>query len=213
MTASTYDRLLDLIVGTSLEPGAALTETALAEKLHVSRTPIREALKLLEQDGLVERSGRSVRIKERSPEEILEIYEVRVTLEVAAARRAANRRTDLDLSRLEAIHEEMLRLPTDDLTAQVAWNNRFHEALWRASHNATLEGVITRLIGTLRRYPQTTLGFPGRWKQILTEHEQLVSAIRAQDAEQAATLAAEHMTAARDTRLRMYAREMTGREG
>lgn len=212
VAASTYDRLLDLLFSDAIEPGAALTETALATKLHVSRTPVREAIKLLEQDGLVERSGRGVRVKERGPEEILEIYEVRVTLEAAAARAAASRRTDLDLSRLEAIHEEMLRLDATDTQALVTWNNRFHEALWRASHNATLEGVITRLLATLRRYPQTTLSFPGRWERVLAEHQNLIDAIRAPDPDRAAAIAAEHMTVARDTRLRMYAREMTGRD-
>jgi len=211
VTDSTYERLRELIFSNELEAGEALTEATLASKLGVSRTPVREGLTRLEQDGLVERFARGVRVKERSPEEILEIYEVRITLEEAAARGAASRRSELDLSRLEAIHQEMLALPGDDPAGRVSWNNRFHEALWRASHNATLEDVITRLISRLRRYPQTTLTFPGRWERVLADHQQLITAIRAQDPVQAATLAAEHMTTARDTRLRMYALEMTSR--
>lgn len=211
MTDSTYERLRELIFSNELEAGEALTEATLASRLGVSRTPIREGLTRLEQDGLVERFARGVRVKERSPEEILEIYEVRITLEEAAARGAASRRTELDLSRLEAIHDEMAGLPGSDSAGRVAWNNRFHEALWRASHNATLEDVITRLISRLRRYPQTTLTFPGRWERVLVEHGQLIAAIRKQDPDQAAAIAAGHMTAARDTRLRMYSLEMTGR--
>lgn len=210
MTASAYDRLRELILTNAFGSNEPLTEVNVAEKLGVSRTPVREALKRLEQDGLVERFGRGVRVKERSPEEILEIYEVRVTLEAAAARGAAERSTELDLSRLEAIHEQMLPLPASALDECVLWNNRFHEALWRASHNATLEDVITRLITLLRRYPQTTLAFPGRWERILDEHARLIAAIRARDADLAASIAAEHMTVARDTRLRMYARETAG---
>ena len=68
---STYERLRDLFLGDAIEPGAAITEATLAQRLGVSRTPIREGLKRLEQDGLIERSGRGVRVKERSPEEIL----------------------------------------------------------------------------------------------------------------------------------------------
>ncbi len=212
MAGSTYDRLRELLLSSGVDAGQALTETALATKLHVSRTPVREALKQLEQDGLVERSGRGVRVKERSPEEILEIYEVRVALETSAARGAATRRTDLDLSRLETIQDEMRQLPLDDIPGRVTWNNRFHEALWRASHNATLESVITRLLSMLERYPQTTLSFPGRWERVLSEHEQLIDAIRAGDADRAGAVAADHMTRARDTRLRMYAKEMSGVE-
>ncbi len=212
MTDSTYERLRELIFSNELEAGETFTEATLATRLGVSRTPIREGLTRLEQDGLVERFARGVRVKERSPEEILEIYEVRVTLEEAAARGAASRRSELDLSRLEAIHQEMLVLPAGDGAGRVSWNNRFHEALWRASHNATLEDVITRLISRLRRYPQTTLTFPGRWEQVLTEHEQLIAAVRGQDPDRAAAIAAAHMTAARDTRLSMYMLEMTGRE-
>ncbi|MGC9665404.1 GntR family transcriptional regulator [Planosporangium sp. 12N6] len=210
--SSTYDRLLDLILSNSIEADESLTETRLAEKLHVSRTPVREALKLLEQEGIVERSGRGVRLKVLGPEEILEIYEVRSALEAAAARGAAQRHTDLDLSRLEAIHEEMLKLPESDVEGMISWNYRFHEAMWRASHNATLEGVITRLISRLRRYPQTTLSFPGRWELVLGEHQELIDAIRASDPDRAGTIAGEHMTRARDVRLRMYARQMAGGE-
>lgn len=212
MRDSTYQRLRELILSDELPPEEPFTEGTLAQRLGVSRTPIRESLKRLEQDGLIERYGRGMRIKERSPEEILEIYEVRITLEAAAARAAASRRTALDLSRLEAIHEEMQGMTADDPAACVAWNNRFHEALWKASHNATLEDVITRLISHLARYPQTTLTFPGRWERVLKEHAEIIDALREQDPERAATAAAGHMTVARDTRLRMYALETTGRE-
>jgi DNA-binding GntR family transcriptional regulator len=211
VTESTYDRLRDLVLASTLEPGATFTEATLAQRLGVSSTPVREGLKRLEQDGLVERSGRGVRLKERSPEEILEIYEVRVVLEAAAARAAAVKRTELDLSRLEAIHQEMAVLAEGDVDGRVTWNNRFHQALWKASHNSTLEDVISRLISHLVRYPQTTLSFPGRWERVLAEHEELLAALRAQDAERAAAIAAEHMTVARDTRLRMYAQESAQR--
>lgn len=209
---STYQRLRELILSDELPPDEPFTEGTLAQRLGVSRTPIRESLKRLEQDGLIERYGRGMRIKERSPEEILEIYEVRITLEAAAARAAASRRTALDLSRLEAIHEEMQGISADDPAACVGWNNRFHEALWKASHNATLEDVTARLISHLARYPQTTLTFPGRWERVLKEHAEIIDALRDQDPERAAAAAAGHMTVARDTRLRMYALETTGRE-
>ena len=207
MDVSVYDQVREFVLRNVLGPGEPLTETALAERLGVSRTPIREALKRLEQDGLVERHGRGVRVRVRSPEEILEIYEVRVALEAAAARGAALRRTDLDLSRLRAIHTEMLALSESQQDERVTWNTRFHEALRRASHNATLEEFMVRLVSQVSRYPQTTLSYPGRWDLILREHEEMISAIADRDADRAGSIAAEHMTTARDTRLRMFAVE------
>src|SRR4051812_47520882 len=88
---STYDRIKEAIVEGMFEPGEVLTEAALSELCGVSRTPVREALGRLEQDGLVTRSGRAVAVTVRTPEEILDIYETRIALEATAARMAAVR--------------------------------------------------------------------------------------------------------------------------
>jgi DNA-binding GntR family transcriptional regulator len=90
-----YQQLREAIVTGVLSADAPLTELSLAAQYKVSRTPVREALRRLEQDGLVERGPRGMKVRGRSPEEILEIYEVRITLEGAAARAAAERRTEL----------------------------------------------------------------------------------------------------------------------
>jgi len=137
------------------------------------------AIRSYEQDGLIERTSRGTRVVERSPEQILEIYELRILLEGQAARAAAERATSLDLNRL------------------------FHEALWAASHNGTLVDVIDRLIAHL--HPQTTLRFPGRWDSILAEHGALLDAITEHRAEDAAAIATDHMTKAREIRLQLYA--------
>jgi len=182
---------------------AAGVETSLATRLGVSRTPIREALRRLEQDGLVERTSRGTRVVERSPEQILEIYELRILLEGQAARAAAERATSLDINRLRAIHEQMEAAGPDDDQHRVRLNRLFHEALWAASHNGTLVEVIDRLIAHL--HPQTTLRFPGRWDSILREHGELLAAITEHRADDAAAIATEHMTQAREIRLQLYA--------
>jgi len=199
-----YERMRDDIVTGLLAPGAALVETALAGQYGTSRTPVREALRRLEQDGLIERGDRGMRVRSRSPEEILEIYEVRIVLETAAARSAASRRTTLDLIRLRQAHAAMVALETDDGTARADANRHFHELVWASSHNASLVDLLARLNGHLVRYPTTTLTYAGRWQAVLAEHERLLDALEAGDADAAAAVAEAHMTAARDIRLEMY---------
>jgi DNA-binding GntR family transcriptional regulator len=203
MAVPVYDQLRALILSDEMGPDTLLVETALATRLGVSRTPIREALRRLEQDGLVERTSRGTRVVERSPEQILEIYELRILLEGQAARTAAERATSLDINRMRAIHEQMASTGPNEEDERVRLNRLFHEALWAASHNGTLVDVIDRLIAHL--HPQTTLRFPGRWDSILAEHGELLKAITEHRADDAATIAADHMTTAREIRLQLYA--------
>ncbi|GLW08680.1 GntR family transcriptional regulator [Microtetraspora sp. NBRC 13810] len=204
MRSDVYRRLREDILSGGLAAETPLVEAALADRYGTSRTPVREALRRLEQDGLVERADRSLRVRARSPEEILEIYEVRISLEGVAARAAAERHTPYDLARLRAEAGRMAATPADDPRAMADANRRFHEAIYAAGHNATLLDLLTRLNDHLARYPATTLSHPGRWHQARTEHEALLAAIAARDAPTAATLAEQHMTTARDIRLLMY---------
>jgi DNA-binding GntR family transcriptional regulator len=205
MVAGVYARLRENIVNGRYAPGAPLVETTLAAEFNVSRTPIREALRRLEQDGLVERGSRGMHVRMRSPEEILEIYEVRIILEAAAARAAAERRTQLDLARLEQIHNTMLGVSTENPEQLANTNRRFHEIVWSMSHNATLIDLLDRLHAHLIRYRETTLTYADRWQNVLDEHSQLIDAIKAGDADRAAEIAEAHMMAALNVRLAMYA--------
>lgn len=165
---------------------------------------MREALRRLEQDGLVERGDRGMRVRTRSPEEILEIYEVRISLEATAAWAAAQRRTDFDLVRISRAQKEMSATPTQDPAEMAAANLAVHEAIWAASHNGTVVDLLTRLNNHLTRYPATTLALPGRWAEAIDEHETIIEAIHQRDAERAHVLARDHMTKARELRLHIY---------
>jgi DNA-binding GntR family transcriptional regulator len=200
-----YQQLREAILDGTFAGDTPLTELSLAAKYKVSRTPVREALRRLEQDALVERGPRGMQVRARSPEEILEIYEVRTTLEAAAARAAAERRTDLDLLRMEQVHASMIAASKDDPDRLATANRRFHEAIWATSHNATLVDLLMRLNSHLSRYRETTLTYPHRLDAVLKEHEQLLEAIRTGDRESAGRIAEEHMIAARNVRLQMYA--------
>jgi DNA-binding GntR family transcriptional regulator len=202
-----YTRIREDIVSGVLAAGEPLVEIAMAQRYGTSRTPVREALRRLEQDGLVEPGARGMRVRTRTAEEILEIYDVRITLEATAARWAADRRTDLDLMRMRRAQEQMEATDPTDGPAMAESNRRFHETVWAAGHNATLVDTLQHLNAHLIRYPATTLTRAGRWETALHEHSRLVDAIAERDAAAAAKIAEEHMAAAREIRLRMAGEE------
>ena len=205
MVDSAYSALRRDIVSGQIKPGDKLVEMALAERYGVSRTPIREALRRLEQDGLVQRVGRRLQVRQHRPDEILDIYDVRIVLEEAAARAAALRRTAVELSLLARAYDAMRGIREDDAAAQQRAGWAFHELIWAASHSTTLVDLLSRLQANLRRYPDATSGQPGRWRQSLADHARLVSAIRERRTADAAEITSAHLSAARELRVRAYA--------
>lgn len=205
-----YEMLKQAILSGELKAGQPLVEASLAAWCQVSRTPIREALRRLEQDGLIERSDRGLVIRERSPQEILDIYETRITLEATAGRMAAERRTDHDVRLLRRLHERGEQIPAEEISAVVEANRQFHRAVWRASHNDSMLDLLERLNLHLLRYPETTLAAPGRWQEARKQHAKLVDAIEARDSEAAYRIAFEHFVDARDIRLALFADEESG---
>ncbi len=207
VVVSPYDKIKQAIVDGELKPGDQLVETTLAVWCAVSRTPIREALRRLEQDGLVDRTDRGLVVRERSPEEILDIYVTRIALEATAGRVAAERRTDHDLRLLRRLLAKEDQIKAADPAGMTEVNQQFHRAVWRASHNDSLMDLLERLNLHLARYPGTTLSTPGRWQVARQQHELLVDAIERRDADAAHDLARQHFTEARDIRLDLFADE------
>jgi DNA-binding GntR family transcriptional regulator len=200
---SLYHQLLEEVLEGHLRPGEILVETALGKRFGVSRTPIREALRMLEQDGVLERVNRGMRVRQTSSEEVLEIYGVRTILEAAAARDAAAKRSDYDLATLDRIFGTMAEAKAATPLELAGINRSFHRAIWQAARNRTLEDLLERLAVHLRRYPATTYARHGRWEEALDEHRQLLEAIRDRDPDRAAEVAEQHMQASRDVRIDM----------
>lgn len=199
-----YEQIKNAILDATLAPGTALVESSLAEQFSVSRTPIREALLRLEQDGMVERTDRGLIVRDRSPEQVLDIYETRIILETAAARFAAIKHSTIDRIRLSKLLEDTSN-PDVKEPAQLARMNRsFHRGVWQASHNEALVDLLSRLNLHLMRYPATTLAYPGRWERALQQHRDLVEAILTRDSDEAARVAEVHFTEARDIRLKLW---------
>jgi DNA-binding GntR family transcriptional regulator len=199
-----YEQIKNAILDATLAPGTALVESSLAELFAVSRTPIREALLRLEQDGMVERTDRGLIVRDRSPEQVLDIYETRIILETAAARFAATKHSTIDRIRLSKLLEETSDFDVSDPSELARLNRSFHRGVWQASHNEALVDLLNRLSLHLMRYPATTLAYPGRWERALEQHRELVDAILARDADEAARVAEVHFTEARDIRLKLW---------
>jgi DNA-binding GntR family transcriptional regulator len=189
-----------------LVPGQPVIETALAEWCAVSRTPIREALTRLEQDGLLIRTYRGLVVRERSPEEILDIYETRILLEASAARTAAACRSLLDVVLIRRGADEFATINPADEREMATANRNFHRAVWNASHNESLVDLLDRLGSHLSRYPMATLSQPGRWDEANDEHMAILDAIEKQDLQLAHDLSAKHFMRARDIRLELWAK-------
>jgi DNA-binding GntR family transcriptional regulator len=198
-TDTQYARLRKDILNGSFAPGTILLETALSTRYGVSRTPVREALGRLAQDGLIVRSTRGFRIRPRNPEEILEIYEARIALESRSAELAARNHTDIDLARMAFVLDER-RAETDP--AQFGpLNNKWHDALRLSAHNNTISDLLGRLDSLLLLLrPRTFTPQPD--DRSAEEHTAVLDAISAADQDAAGAAMANHLRRMRDWRIR-----------
>lgn len=200
-----YEQLKRGISAGEFPPGFPLVEATLAEMFGVSRTPIRQALTRLEQDGLVLRTERGIVVWERSPEEILDIYEVRILLAGLGARLAAERRTALDLVRIRTRLDALRDVDRSDLAAVMEANRGVLRSVWKASRSKPVEETMERLSNQITaRYPVTTLSVPGRLDEAVGEYTHLLEMIGAHNGAGAAEAAVRHFTRTQETRLAMW---------
>lgn len=205
---SIHAQLKDDLLRGAFQPGDPLREVALAERFGVSRTPVREALTRLLHEGLLERRARGLFVKEIDPEQIMQVYELRINLEGQAAHEAAAHRTEVDLMRLQALVERDRQLSEPDDATRLSTNIEFHRALWRAAHNPVLEDLLERLATHQIHAPSSTLSVGTRWAESLDEHQSILDSISQRDSEQALVLIRQHMSTAKSLRLQMFARLM-----
>jgi DNA-binding GntR family transcriptional regulator len=196
-----YARLLDEMATGQLLPGDRLRETELAARLKVSRTPVREAIRLLETDGLVvhvPRAGATVRQLDYA--EVTELYEMRAVLEGTAARLAARTASEIELSELQSINDEMGQT-TDGPTAQKL-NRVFHKTLLNAAKNRFLHRSTASLAKALMILGPTTLAASERIEDAVEEHQRVLEALRARDGDEAERLMRLHIDVSQKVRLR-----------
>ncbi len=203
-TGRAYELLRGDVLAGLFEPGTVLLETALAARYGISRTPVREALGRLEQDGLLERAARGYRVCSGTAQDVLDIYEARVALESEAAAGAAARCTDLDLARLLHIHE--VAGGCADPAEIRSLNAEWHVALWQASRNRTIVTLLTRLTAQLRIYDRTPHETAEDLRKTRLEHTRVLAAITARDPDAARAHLAGHLLRSRELRLAQFAR-------
>ena len=139
LTVEVYEKLRNAIVAGEIRPNERLIESDLAERLEVSRTPVRESMLRLAGDGLIVSVRRGWVVREHSAQEITEVYEVRAALEGFAAGLAAERASDEELANIEAIHLRYREQVEGSTRGQlVTHNDEFHEAIIAATHNELL---------------------------------------------------------------------------
>jgi GntR family transcriptional regulator, rspAB operon transcriptional repressor len=190
-----YEQLRDEILSGTLTTGAQLVEARIATDLGVSKTPVREALIRLQRDGLVEiEPYRGARVIEPAEADIREILELRILLECHIARDLARRRPPEVLDSLERTIEECRQaLQTGDDTKVLSALTEFSDVMADAGGNRRLEKALDELRSVLLMIANTSLRRPGREERSLAEHERILAAIRAGDADEAATATEAHI--------------------
>ena len=180
------------IVTGDYPPGARLDEVELAESYGVSRTPIREALIRLGTIRMIEKMPRKGwAVAPASPRRLMEMFEFMAELEALCGRFAASRATPFQLQRLLAAHEACRGVRDPD--AYYRLNEVFHQALYEASGNEFLVEQTLEMQRRARPYRRLQLRAPTRIADSFSEHEAIVQAIQARDADRAATTLREHV--------------------
>jgi DNA-binding GntR family transcriptional regulator len=192
-----YQRVREMVLSGELAPGSVINQAVLARELGVSTTPLREALRLLKQQGLVELDAhRDARVTPLDAAEARDLLELRQHLDPLAAGLAAQRRTAEDLGRMRAALGSLSTSRSDASPAQLAGHRRFHAAVYRASHNAVLVEALDGLWDKTDRYRRHALA-AGRSEEELEqraeEHRALLEAVSDRDAEAAATIMRAHI--------------------
>lgn len=199
-----YQQLLSQIQRGQLKPGDYLREQAIAEALGVSRTPVREALRRLESDGLVISEPRfGMVIRDLSYAEVIELYQIREVLERTAAQMSARVITEVELQELEVIQSRMEKV-RHDAREMALINHTFHVAILNSAKNRYLWKALESVQKAMLILGPSTMEFPERAETAIEEHRSLLDALRARDVTLAEKVMGEHLTNAQRYRLKQF---------
>lgn len=196
-----YHQLLERIQLGEIESGARLIETQVAESLETSRTPVREAFRRLEQDGIVERLPQGgVRVTPVTPEMVSEIFSIRGVLEAFAIEKACEAITSEDLLQLKVIETHAKALIKSKEVAReekmkqlFTLNTRFHDVIYQSTGSQYLIKIINNLRQIVLRLRGMGLREDKAWKEVWQEHGQLIVFLEKKDRKNASKLIEKHI--------------------
>lgn len=194
-------RLRQMLVENRIAPGAKLNERELSEVLNVSRTPLREAIKMLAAEGLVELlPNRGAIAVELSEIDVLNTFEVMAGLEAQSGELAAQRITDAELNEIKAMNFEMLAAYTRrDLPAYYRLNSAIHSAINAAAKNPVLSATYNQVNARLQALRFRSNQNEEKWRDAVREHEQMVAALSARDPAAMRAVMSQHLVHKLDT--------------
>jgi DNA-binding GntR family transcriptional regulator len=200
-----FKLIFDAILEGRLKPGMRVTESSVAKDIGLSRTPVREAMRRLEANGLLlHQPHRGMVITKPDHQMTIELYQVREVLEGAAAAMAAQQASEAEIELLREIIQTGRRIPEKASPAELARNNAyFHSILYRSAHNRYLLRTLGSLQDSLMLLGPTTLSLPGRRATAFDEHDAIVSAIFDRNPSAAEAAARSHIRAAQKARLQL----------
>lgn len=195
LTAIIFERVREDILNGKYSNGDKIVEAKLAEELGVSRTPVREALKQLELDGLVESlPNRGVVVKGITDQDIVDIYTIRLATEAIAARWAVERMDDSEIEQLKEIYDLMeFYTFKEDVEKTFELNTKFHETMYRGTKSRYLEHVLKDFQLFIKSTRNESLKSEGRIDNALEEHKRILDAFMRRDADSAVDALVNHI--------------------
>ena len=195
-----FQKLRSLLVEGKIAPGSKLNERELAESLHVSRTPIREAIRRLAAEGLVELiTNRGAIALQLSLEDVINTFDVIAQLEGFSGELAANNISDTALSELEALQYEMMAsYARRDLSSYYKLNLRIHHLFNQAANNPILSRLFSQVNARIEalRFRSNQDGM--KWEKAVEEHQEMLDALKARDSNRMRKIMISHVQNKRD---------------
>lgn len=190
-----FNTLREAIIIGELRPGERLMEVQLAEKMGVSRTPVREAIRKLELEGLVDMIPRKgAHVAELSVKDIMDVLEVRASLDGLATALAAERITDDELKELKHINTQFSSyIEKENLNGSIKKDAEFHDVIYKASRNDKLINILNNLREQVQRFRVIYLKDYSSPKNLIKEHNDIFEAISARSIEASRSIAKTHI--------------------
>jgi len=205
LRSKVFTQIQSDILDGKYSPGDSLVETKLSEELGVSRTPVREAMRQLELEGLVQSiPNKGTLVKGVSPQDIKDIYTIRMRIEGLAARWAAEKITEEELLELqEALELEEFYTVKNDSGHLLRFDSKFHDIIFNASKSPPLRNMLQNFHLYIQHARTISMESPNRAQKMLDEHRAILRAIENKDADSAERLTTEHIKNARDNLLKL----------